>query len=89
MFTIFKKNIFCLFDSNLDYSKLHVYDENLNELEIYGQSDENLPFYFSNEIYQFFINEDYYILLVEEIVNLIDRKNGIKFKTFSITSLYE
>lgn len=73
----------------MDYSKLHVYDENLNELEIYGQSDENLPFYFSNEIYQFFINEDYYILLVEEIVNLIDRKDGIKFKTFSITSLYE
>jgi hypothetical protein len=84
--TIFKNNIFCLFDSNLDYSKLHVYDENLNELERYGQSNENLPFYFSNEVSQLFVNENYYIINENDTVKIIDRNNGIKLKTFSITS---
>jgi hypothetical protein len=81
--TIFNNNIFCLFDSNLDYSKLYVYDENLNEIERYGQPDENLPFYFSENISQLFLNENYYIIKEGKNIIIMDRKNGFRLKTFS------
>ena len=83
--SIYNEKIYCLFDSN-GHTLLKVYDEKLNEIERYGQSNENLPFCFSNKILQLLVNENYYILFQgsgdDFNIIIMDRNNGNIMKTF-------
>ena len=87
--TVYNKNIFSLlFDCSMNCCILCVYDEDLNELERFGQPNQNLPFYFSNNTLQVLVNKSYFVFLDDNgfylFISIMDRKSGNVLKSFPI-----
>lgn len=81
----FDNKLYALAKQNT-YSILFVYDNNLVQLNKFDQHLADSPYHFSNSISQIGINANYYILLDDYRIRLMNKHNGIIKKSFYFNS---
>ena len=69
--------LFCLSKAIENHRIVKVYNSELEEIEQFGQSEPDLPFYFSSAFESLLVNESSFILSNNRgDINVIDRRNG-------------
>ena len=77
--TIHDEYLFCMSKTNENHRIVKVYNSQFEEIEQFGQSEPDLPFYFSSEYDSLLVNESSFILSNSHgDINVIDRRNGTK-----------
>ena len=81
--TAFDDRIFCLTNQLFKFNKVFAYDsKKLSYIETKGQESKHEPFYFSIDIEKLEVSKEFYFLLAKKKISIMNRSNGIIFRTY-------
>ncbi len=78
----FNDQIFCLTNQLFKFNKIFVYDVNLDYVETIGQQNTLDPYYFTIYIKKIEVTTDFFFLLENNRIMIMNRSDGVVFKSF-------
>ena len=78
--------LFCLTKHVFDYNKIFIYDKDLNHLEIIGENNPKLAFFFPDTITHIEVYNNYLLTLDNNTVKVLYLNNASKVNEFEIVS---